>query len=36
MEVLVLRAEYTLLFTDEEQRIATKRLEECGFNPDIG
>lgn len=34
MEAVVLRSEYTSLFTDEERFIARTRLEECGYKFD--
>jgi hypothetical protein len=41
METLVLRPEYTALFTDEERATAARRLEEvqaapAGCSPDVG
>ena len=34
MEALVLEPRWASLFTEEELRIARKRLEDFGFNPD--
>lgn len=36
MEALVLRPEYTTLFTDEERRVAAHRLAEAGYQPPRG
>lgn len=36
MEALVLRSEYTTLFTDEERRVAAHRLAEAGYEPPRG
>jgi hypothetical protein len=36
MEALVLRPEYTSLFSDEERRVAAHRLAEAGYQPPHG
>ena len=36
MEALVLEPRWASLFTEEELRISRKRLEDLGFNPNLG